>query len=100
MEMVQVGWLSILPPLIAIALALITKEVISSLMVGILSGTLIYSIHTADSPLGVAVSTVENTFTLMASKLADNVNIILFLCLLGALVVVVTKAGGSRAYGL
>lgn len=100
MEMIQVGWLSILPPLIAIILALATKEVISSLMIGILSGTLIYSIFAGGSPLGIAVNTVENTFVLMANKMADNVNILLFLCLLGALVVVVTRAGGSRAYGV
>ena len=54
--MVDVGWLSILPPIIAIVLALITKEVISSLMVGILSGTLIYSCYTA-SGAGIAVKT-------------------------------------------
>ena len=65
MEMVDVGWLSILPPIIAIVLALITKEVISSLMVGILSGTLIYSCYTA-SGAGIAVKTVEYSFTLMA----------------------------------
>lgn len=100
MEMVQVGWLSVLPPLIAIVLALITKEVISSLMIGILSGTLIYSLYTANSVWGVAVSTVEDTFVLMADKAAENINIILFLCLLGALVVVVTRAGGSKAYGV
>ena len=100
MEMIQVGWLSILPPLIAIVLALITKEVISSLMVGIVTGTLIYAINTANGVLGVAVATVDNTFSLMSSKFADNVNIILFLCFLGALVAVVTKAGGSRAYGI
>ncbi len=98
MDMVEVGWLSILPPIIAIVLALLTKEVISSLMVGILSGTLIYSCYTA-SGAGIAVKTVENTFTLMAEKLGENVKIILFLCLLGALVAVVSKAGGSAAYG-
>ena len=98
MDMVQVGWLSILPPVIAIVLALLTKEVISSLMLGILSGTLIYSCFTA-SGAGIAVKTVENTFNLMAEKLADNVSIILFLCLLGALVAVISRAGGSAAYG-
>ena len=65
---------------------------------GILSGTLIYSCYTA-SGAGIAVKTVENTFTLMAEKLGENVKIILFLCLLGALVAVVSKAGGSAAYG-
>ena len=75
MELIDVGWLSIIPPILAIALALITKEVISSLMVGILSGTLIYACHTADSVLGGAVKTVENAFSLMALKLADNVTL-------------------------
>ena len=46
MDPVFVGWLSLLPPVLAIALALITKEVISSLMVGIVSGTLIYTLYT------------------------------------------------------
>lgn len=91
---VDAGWLSILPPIIAIALALITKEVISSLIIGILSGTLIYSIGMGDNPV---VGTVETTFKLMAERI--DVNIILFLALLGALVVVVSMAGGSRAYG-
>ena len=44
MEPIFVGWLSLVPPLLAISLALITKEVISSLIVGILSGALIYSL--------------------------------------------------------
>ncbi|MBR6791330.1 MAG: Na+/H+ antiporter NhaC family protein [Oscillospiraceae bacterium] len=100
MEMIQVGWLSILPPLIAIVLALITKEVISSLLVGIFAGTLIYACNAFTGVLGVAVGTVDVTFSLMSSKFADNVNIILFLCFLGALVAVITKAGGSRAYGI
>ena len=43
MEPVYVGWLSIIPPILAITLALITKEVIISLVLGILSGTLIYT---------------------------------------------------------
>ena len=93
------GWLSILPPIIAIALALITKEVISSLIIGILSGTLIYSIGTGLNPV---VGTVETTFKLMANKI--DVNILLFLALLGALVVVVSMAAGPakslRANGL
>ncbi|MCI8598314.1 MAG: Na+/H+ antiporter NhaC family protein [Lachnospiraceae bacterium] len=84
--------LSILPPVIAIGLALITKEVISSLLVGILAGTLIYS-------QGNVVGMVTATFELMGSKIGDNVNILIFLGLLGALVVIVTRAGGSAAYG-
>ncbi len=94
MEPIYVGWLSILPPVIAITLALITKEVISSLMIGILSGTLIYAVSTGLNPI---VGVAETTFSLMASRM--DVSILLFLALLGALVVVITMAGGSRAYG-
>ena len=46
MESVSVGVLSLLPPLIAVVLALVTREVFSSLIIGILSGTLIYTIKT------------------------------------------------------
>jgi len=94
MESVYVGWLSVLPPIIAIGLALITKEVISSLMIGILSGTLIYTVAVGGNPI---VDTVKNTFDLMASRF--DLNIILFLGLVGALVTLITMAGGSRAYG-
>ena len=51
MEAIDIGVLSILPPIIAIALALMTKEVISSLIVGILSGTLIYAFNTGGGKL-------------------------------------------------
>ena len=95
MDMIDVGWLSILPPVIAIVLALVTKEVISSLLVGIVSGTLIYAFNTG----GGVVKAADVTFTLMAEKLGGNAPIILFLGFLGALVAVVTMAGGSRAYG-
>ena len=100
MEPIQVGFLSIIPPIIAIGLALATKEVISSLVIGILSGTLIYaSVTTSGGIIDVLVGTIDATVNLMTSKFADNAAIIIFLALLGALVVVITKAGGSRAYG-
>mgnify|MGYP007000025192 FL=1 len=51
MDAVYVGWLSILPPVIAIILALITKEVLFSLITGILSGTLIYSFASGTNPI-------------------------------------------------
>ena len=84
--------LSILPPFLAIGLALITKEVISSLLLGILAGTLIYS-------KGSIVGMVTTLFELMGNKIGENANILIFLGLLGALVVLVTRAGGSAAYG-
>lgn len=95
MEAIDVGFLSILPPIIAIGLALLTKEVISSLIIGILSGTFIYALNTG----GGIVKTVSVTFELMAERMGANAPIILFLAFLGALVAVVTMAGGSRAYG-
>lgn len=94
-EMINAGWLSILPPLIAIVLALWTKEVFSSLLTGIFSGMLIYCLQTKQSIL----SAVKYIFDMMAYKIADNSYMILFLALLGSVVVVVTMAGGSRAYG-
>ena len=95
MDAIDVGWLSILPPVIAIVLALITKEVISSLIVGIFSGTLIYAFSIG----GGIVKATDVTLTLMGEKLGGNASIILFLGFLGALVAVITMAGGSRAYG-
>ena len=86
--------LSLLPPIIAIVLALITKEVYSSLFIGILSGALIYS------NLNVW-GMVTNTFDVMVGKLAYswNVGILIFLVVLGMMVSLVNKAGGSAAYG-
>lgn len=97
METIDVGLLSLVPPIIAIVLALCTKEVISSLIIGILSGGLIYALNTG----GGIVEMSAISFGAMAETVGSpgKFNIILFLALLGALVCVVTKAGGSRAYG-
>lgn len=92
---ISAEWLSILPPIIAIVLALLTKEVYSSLFIGLFSGMLIYAWSTGGSLL----TAVYYVFEMMAEKLGDNGFLIIFLALLGALVVVVTKAGGSGAYG-
>ncbi|BBF43430.1 Na+/H+ antiporter [Lachnospiraceae bacterium KM106-2] len=95
MDAINAGILSIIPPIIAIVLALVTKEVISSLLIGILSGTMIYSFSTG----GGIVKAIDVAFTLMADKLGGNASIILFLAFLGSLVAVITMAGGSKAYG-
>lgn len=94
MESVYVGWLSILPSVIAIILALITKEVLFSLMAGVLSGTIIYSIAAGLNPI---VGPVSTTFDVMLQK--ADMNIMLFCFLLGALVYLVNASGGSKAYG-
>ena len=93
--MIEAGWLSILPPLIAIVLALKTKEVYSSLFAGVFSGMLIYCFKTGRSIL----EAVRLVLDMVAYKIGDNGYMILYLSLLGAVVVVVTMAGGSRAYG-
>jgi len=96
-ELWNAGIWSVIPPLVAIALALITKEVIFSLLVGIMSGALIYSALGNAGVLGIFTVTTDT----MIGKLADgdNVAIVIFLALLGGLVAVITKAGGSNAYG-
>lgn len=95
LEMIQAGWLSILPPLVAIILALITKEVYSSLFIGIFAGMFIYCTGTGTS----LIMAVQYVIDMMAAKLGDNAMMVIFLGLLGALVYVITKAGGSYAYG-
>jgi Na+/H+ antiporter NhaC len=94
-EAIQAGLLSIIPPLIAIFLALVTKEVIFSLLLGIMSGTFIYSISAG---LGAA-GTFHVAIDLMIAKVGANASMIIFLSMLGALVALVTRAGGSKAYG-
>ncbi len=83
---------AVLPPVIAIVLALLTKEVYMSLMIGILTGALLY---TQGSP----VATVNTTFEIMGDKIGGNADILIFLVLLGILVALVNKSGASRAYG-
>jgi len=94
MEAVQAGWMSILPPVIAIILAIITKDVVFSLLLGALSGTLIYSLLAGINPL---IGPIEVLFR--ATMEGIDVYIILFICLLGALVQVIANSGASAAYG-
>ncbi len=93
--MIEAGWLSLIPPVLAITLALITKEVYSSLFIGVFSGTLIYAFAGGGS-IFTAASTM---FDLMYSKMADNAYMIIFLSLLWGVVILVSKSGGSEAYG-
>ena len=79
MESVSVGILSVLPPLIAVVLALVTREVFSSLIIGILSGTLIYTLKTDGN---VVVDTLQTAIKVMGNKF--DLNIVLFCSLLGA----------------
>ena len=86
---------ALLPPVIAIVLALITKEVYSSLLVGILAGGLIYSNFGFE---GTITHVLSDGFV---GSIADsyNVGILVFLVMLGAMVAMMNKAGGSAAFG-
>jgi len=94
MEFTNTIW-SLLPPIIAIALALITKEVYSSLFIGIFAGGLLY----AGFNLTAAM---EHIFVDgMIGQLSDswNVGILIFLVVLGSMVMLMNRAGGSAAFG-
>ena len=90
--------LSLLPPVVAIVLALNTKEVYTSLLVGIATGALLF----ANGNLELALNTLFfNEDGGMITKLSDsgNVGILVFLVMLGILVALMNKAGGSAAFG-
>ena len=90
----EFGLVSVIPPALAILLALVTKRVVPSLLAGILSGALIVSSWNPVSAIGYTVQTVW-------SMVSDswNLSILVFLVLLGVLVYLVTLAGGSARYG-
>ena len=89
---------ALLPPVIAIALALITKEVNSSLFVGIAIGALLYSNGNLELGLNTMLYNEDGG---MITKLSDsgNVGIIVFLVILGIMVALMNKVGGSAAFG-
>ena len=94
-ESVQASFWALMPPIIAIALALITKEVYSSLFVGILVGAILYSGFSFEG-------TITHVFQDgIISVLSDswNVGILIFLVILGTMVSLMNKAGGSAAFG-
>lgn len=87
----EFGWLSIVPPLVAIILAIVTKEVIIALFFGAFSGMLIYT-------GGNLLSAFTETFEMVVYKMADgewNARILLTVALLGALVGLLSKSGAS-----
>lgn len=89
--MEMTAW-SVLPPLITIVLALITKEVYFSLIIGIFSGAMLFT-------GGNFFQSIMTFFEIMANKVGGNVNILAFLVILGILVAAITRSGATRAYG-
>lgn len=94
MNMIGTFW-SLVPPVVAIALALITKEVYSSLFIGIVIGGLFFS---GFSFMGTLTHIFQDG---LVKSLSDsyNVGILVFLVVLGTLVALMNKAGGSTAFG-
>ena len=83
---------SILPPVVAIVLALITKEVYSSLFLGIFVGCLLYV-------NGDILAALQDFVDRLCTNVGGNASILMFLVLLGTLVALMIRAGGSKAYG-
>lgn len=83
---------SIFPPLLTIVLALVTKEVYMSLLLGIFSGALLYTNFDV-------LHAILTMFAVMEDKIGKNVNILVFLVILGILVAAITRSGATRAYG-
>ena len=92
-------WMSILPPLVAIVMALLIKEVISSLFVGILTGTFLMALYGGASPasaLGGGLLRVVDTYVVGSLYDADHVTIIVFTLIIGGMVRIVTANGGMQ----
>ena len=97
-ELIATGLWSIVPPILALVLALITKEVYSSLTIGVFTGMIIYQFTLNGAGGEQLVASFTMVPQMMAEQIAGNGALLLFLALLGALTVVIATAGGSRAY--
>ena len=89
--MAETAW-AVLPPVITIVLALATKEVYMSLIIGIFSGAMLYANFNV-------LEAILTMFAVMEAKVGANVNILVFLVILGILVAAITRSGATKAYG-
>lgn len=96
LEPVNAGFLSVLPPLVALVLAFITKEVITSILSGVFVGTIIYTVM-KHLPIYNAISIV---ISLLVEKMSEEMEMIIFITLLGGLIIIMKNSGGARAYGM
>ena len=90
-------WWSVFPPLLAIGLALVFREVLSSLFVGIFVGTGILGYY-AEGPIGIIVGffKIVQEYVLQAMNNPDRISVILFTSIIGGLVALVSKNGGMQ----
>jgi len=92
-------WMSILPPLIAIVMALTLKEVISALFMGVLSGAFLMALYSGHGPaeaLGGGLLRVADTYIVGSLNDFDHIQIIVFTLLIGGMVRIVSANGGMR----
>ena len=92
-------WLSVLPPVIAIAMALLLKEVISALFFGVLSGTFLMALYTGQEPgtaLGSGLLRVVDTYITGSLFDSDHVTIIVFTLTIGGMVKIISANGGMQ----
>ena len=94
-ESVQQSFWSLIPPLIAIILALVTKEVYSSLFIGIVTGSLLFAGFSFEGTM----THIFNDGIIASLSDAWNVGILIFLVVLGSMVMLMNRAGGSAAFG-
>ena len=89
--MAETAW-AVFPPVLTIVLALATKEVYMSLLIGIFSGAMLYT-------EGNVLTAILTMFAVMEEKVGKNVNILVFLVVLGILVAAIIRSGATAAYG-
>ena len=89
--MAETAW-AVFPPLLTIVLALATKEVYMSLLIGIFSGAMLFTNFNV-------LQAIFTMFAVMEQKVGSNVNILVFLVILGILVAAITRSGATAAYG-
>ena len=90
-------WLSVIPPLIVILLALIYKEVVSSLIIGIVSGACITGYYAFNASAWTGLFRFIDTYLIQAMTDSGHVSVMVFSVLIGGIVAVISKNGGMQA---
>lgn len=90
-------WLSIIPPLIVILLALVFKEVVSSLIIGIVSGACITGFYSYDGSIWNGLFRFIDTYVVQAMSDSGHISVMVFSTLIGGIVAVISKNGGMQA---
>ena len=96
LEPYDAGWISLIPPIFAIILAFVTKEVIFSLFLASLLGSIIYECYAG----GSIITVFTNLTNMICLKSSDEVSLLVFILLMGSLVEVMKKSGSTKAYSI